>query len=591
MAGGKITRIALGGSSTLVEGDFTGFYDNLGMSAGDNNAFKAKVTNHGKPEKTPRAGKFFVKGWWTNHKDEPIKRAIYGQVLRFHIEMDKEFTKEGDIVYFGMYDSDMRSFGNDAIKADDPIALEHKDGSHTAYTYEKVNNELKVIIEFSTTDALEQWTRQLDEDMVFELYFRCSYVNGGETEHVEMPYNFHDYLNLGAIVIDRYKMPGLNLEGTDIADDMAYGAGKPYKHPVYDTASITQYKKEYALFGFNSNLHSDFANKELAATQLEEVTVTAKRIEPKPQANLNAAMAQPRDNTYVAPVPSFTPEEINERLQKQNEKNRKAIYSREEIKKLGTLMNLTASSDNESGMWFDFKAMSRGILSRGKLNDNIGLMISKMQRNEGGIFENPDLTAALLENPATRNYLMKVEDYIAEQLKSKFSKLEDVEDKEPYFAVMKGDQIDFFKNTTKGKRIKQFRSPAYTWSENWNVLRGETIALNDIWAAEVILKEVKMNGEDYTAKYEVTLWDHFGLDKPDMEKFYSYGAGFRAWFVLQHIFGYKPFLTRIKFTKELKNNLKTGASERQAQRAKEKKEAEEAEKIRMMQELMSGPKF
>jgi hypothetical protein len=120
MAGGKITRITLGKSTTDVEGNFDGFYNRLSMTAGENNAFKAKVTNHGEPKKEPKAGKYFVKSWWTNHKDEPIKRAIYGQKLHFHIGMDKAHAKSGDVVYFGLYDSDMHSFGNDVVKADDP---------------------------------------------------------------------------------------------------------------------------------------------------------------------------------------------------------------------------------------------------------------------------------------------------------------------------------------------------------------------------------------------------------------------------------------------------------------------------------------
>ena len=46
-------------------------------------------------KKNPPAGIFFMKGWWTNHRDEPIKRAIYGQKLRFHIQMNKNFAQVG----------------------------------------------------------------------------------------------------------------------------------------------------------------------------------------------------------------------------------------------------------------------------------------------------------------------------------------------------------------------------------------------------------------------------------------------------------------------------------------------------------------
>ncbi len=66
-------------------------------------------------------------------------------------------------------------------------------------------------------------------------------------------------------------------------------------------------------------------------------------------------------------------------------------------------------------------------------------------------------------------------------------------------------------------------------------------------------------GDDYTAKYEVTLWDHFGLDYPDMEKMFnafpSAKEVFICWFVLQHLRGYKPFITKITFTREFTGNI------------------------------------
>ncbi|WBX78520.1 DUF3289 family protein [Tenacibaculum ovolyticum] len=85
-----------------------------------------------------------------------------------------------------------------------------------------------------------------------------------------------------------------------------------------------------------------------------------------------------------------------------------------------------------------------------------------------------------------------------------------------------------------------------------------------------MLKELKNEGENYTCKYEVILWDNFGLDKPDMQKFFSYGAGFRAWFVLQHLYGYKPFVTKMAFNKEFKGTISEGREERRAeQKSKE----------------------
>lgn len=590
MAGGKITRIAVKKSETDVNGNFDGFYKGLTMTAGDNNGFKAKTTNHGKPKKEPKAGKYFVKGWWTNHKDEPIKRAIYGQQLRFHIEMDETYAKPGDVVYFAMFDSDMHTFENDIVKADDPIGLIHLE-SKKPYTYEKVNSENKVIIKFSTTDNLEQWTQQLDQDKIFELYFRCSYANKGATEHVELPYNFHDYLNLGSIVIDRFKMPGLKPDGSDIADDMTYGTGYPHKKLIYSADRLSKYKEEYSIFGFDFSKHALFADAEddilMEPEEIEEVVIINKKQEDYKLEADHATIYRPKFPT---------PTEQRNALRKVRNKNVKAIYSRERINEL-LIMRGTISIDDESLLWNKFRDMVQDIFSSGKLEANILMMVNKMKQNKGGIYENSDLTDAIVTNPATSSYCQNVEDYIAEQLKTNFSKLEEAEDKDPYFAFMKNGKIDYFYNSKKQRRAKRFNSPAYTWKKNWNIFRGETIALNDIWATDVILKEVKFNGDDYIAKYEVTLWDHFGLDIPDVEiklssgKIYSILAGFRDWFVLQHLWGYKPLLTKMNFTKEFKGNLNIGydeiETERNAEEQRRKKELIE----KTQQEIWNSPKL
>ncbi|KIO50558.1 hypothetical protein, partial [Flavobacterium hibernum] len=54
-------------------------------------------TFFGNPDAIPelKLGQYFKKGYWTNHKDEPITRAVYGQKLRFHIEFDLEHATIG----------------------------------------------------------------------------------------------------------------------------------------------------------------------------------------------------------------------------------------------------------------------------------------------------------------------------------------------------------------------------------------------------------------------------------------------------------------------------------------------------------------
>lgn len=75
-------------------------------------------------------------------------------------------------------------------------------------------------------------------------------------------------------------------------------------------------------------------------------------------------------------------------------------------------------------------------------------------------------------------------------------------------------------------------------------LGGLTIAVNDTAAYEVeVLSYSMTSAQDFSACIRITLYDHFGLDRPDLEKIYVDLAGFRAWFILQHIRGYRPFIT------------------------------------------------
>jgi hypothetical protein len=73
---------------------------------------------------------------------------------------------------------------------------------------------------------------------------------------------------------------------------------------------------------------------------------------------------------------------------------------------------------------------------------------------------------------------------------------------------------------------------------------GLTIAVNDTMAFKVEIKSYDIDSSrKYSATCFVTIYDHFGLDRPDLEKIFVELEGFRAWYILQHLRGYKPFIT------------------------------------------------
>ncbi|GAA6765179.1 hypothetical protein AAFH68_11130 [Flavobacterium sp. CGRL1] len=112
-------------------------------------------------------------------------------------------------------------------------------------------------------------------------------------------------------------------------------------------------------------------------------------------------------------------------------------------------MERSVNSHNEDLLWIDFRNMAKDNLSSGDLSTNIDLMIKKFKENTGGVYENEMLTKAIINNPATEAYCNEVEKYIISQLKQKSDKLEEVEDKEPYFLKTEGNEIIFYNSKKK----------------------------------------------------------------------------------------------------------------------------------------------
>ncbi len=469
-------------------------------------------TFHGEPDDFPEGvNNFIEKGWWSIDElgEHHITRAVPGMSVYFHIKTNN--IPDGDEVLIALYEDDnneKEEAGKEGKDKDD-----HKGLFNGSY---KVSNG-KIVVHMALNN-LDSFINN-DIDKLIELYFRCSY----KEYNVKLPSNSDDYLVVGSLVIDRYKMPGLNPEGTDIAEDLTYGTGQPLTNMIYYTEQVVNYIEEYKTSGLDEVKHGLFTNKE----DLPSIT----------------------KNIY-----------------------QKAIYSRKEIEKLGNLMTTTLNKSEDS-LWLDFRLMKEPMVW-GDLNDVLDQMIAKFKKNEGGIFENDKLTERIKYDPRTRNYCRYIENYIAEKIKQEtLNNVIDIEDKEPYFGETAKDINDkrVYKDKIKGNKItsKKYNNapvavtrPSFPYETLFNLVEGSTLALNDIWATEVILKELKNDGEDYTVKYQVTLWDHFGLNISDMEKFFYYGAGFRAWFVLQHLYGYKPFVTKITFEKEFKGNINEGREER-----------------------------
>jgi hypothetical protein len=80
-----------------------------------------------------------------------------------------------------------------------------------------------------------------------------------------------------------------------------------------------------------------------------------------------------------------------------------------------------------------------------------------------------------------------------------------------------------------------------------------------------------------------------------MEKIFniipSAGEVFVCWFILQHLRGYKPFITKMTFIREFKGNLNKGTNELQQEREAQKRQAAEEWAEQERQRMRREPKF
>jgi hypothetical protein len=414
---------------------------------------------------------YIISSEWQNHLNNPIKRAIYEQDIKFVLKVDIQKLKEDYpdkkfVLVFNVYN--YHSDGKDELLN---LVYRNSKGQYNREIIEEENVE----IVFKITEDIQKGLE------LYNLYFKCSIQieNGKNLDfNIKMPQVEDDYLKVGVLVIDRFKMPGLNREGTDIAEDMTYGYGIVNKKKIYESDILESYKRRYIYNGFNKLDDYLFCNEGSISIDKDILS-------------------------------------------------EKAIYTLYEMKELGFFNLVNHEIENkvpESSLWKNFRDMT--LFLEWGIEGNIDKMIDKFYKNEGGIYENEELTKAILNNPATESYCKKVDSYIIKKIKSNFSNIEGLEDLKPYFIYKNENNNDIYFNGKERERVKDFGSPAYTYKKDWNVLRGETIALNDIWATEVYLQTLVFEkGGGIKGKYKVILWDHFGLDKPDLEKFYSLGAG------------------------------------------------------------------
>ncbi|RRJ92297.1 hypothetical protein EG240_03740 [Paenimyroides tangerinum] len=194
MAGGTITRIALGKSTTVVEENFEGFYQKLTMSSGGISNFNAKKTNHNTPKEEELKEGYFIKGYWSSDSEGRVRinEAYLGDIVYFTIETRN--IKDDKFIATRLVDS---NYNERHQGKDKSIELGNDDKGYRLINYRKVSkNKVVIKITLSESGILSDLIDK-EDDRTVELYFACSYAS----QNVKLPLGYKDYLKTSKLNI------------------------------------------------------------------------------------------------------------------------------------------------------------------------------------------------------------------------------------------------------------------------------------------------------------------------------------------------------------------------------------------------------
>ena len=200
MAGGKITRI-VGGIHTIECNTWEVYTEEFSLSSGGKSVFTAdKEIIFGVFKEPERKTGYFVKGWWSDENNNPIKDARVGDTVRFHIKTKNiESDKKINIQlyeYDGAVHMPISEYETKETRPfDDPITIISSDGKPTTELVVDENGEASISIVLSWGIHRmfnEGLLGNLSEGGILELYFECSY----NEEIVYLPVLLTEYLQV-----------------------------------------------------------------------------------------------------------------------------------------------------------------------------------------------------------------------------------------------------------------------------------------------------------------------------------------------------------------------------------------------------------
>ncbi len=229
-------------------------------------------------------------------------------------------------------------------------------------------------------------------------------------------------------------------------------------------------------------------------------------------------------------------------------------WSAEEIRNIATVKgsHLFELDDLNGGdphpHFAAWRNMATSLFGGSELDMVLLAMIGQVQANKGGEFRHPVLTRAVRAHQNTQAFTKNLLEVVNQHIQESKGEINPLSLQEWMSGYKKKPVLPAF-NTARDRYLG--------WLNG-----GLTMAINAVWAGKAEITQFERAGNFYRGNVKVTLYDHFGLDLPDVGpdpdtgRIKEYGGlvGFRSWFILQHLdkFGYKPFLTVIEMNYPIK---------------------------------------
>lgn len=205
----------------------------------------------------------------------------------------------------------------------------------------------------------------------------------------------------------------------------------------------------------------------------------------------------------------------------------------EEVRRMHRLFGLQLKASDKELFADMYMLAGLGSLSGG--GELLTALIGHFKGSTGTPFSNAYMDQKLKEHPSFHTFVYQkgegVLDNLIKQLRKILGNINKI------YILQKGEIIS---DRTKFNTLK-------------DKLNGMTLAVDDTSAYEVYVDDYKLTAPNtFNCNLRIIVYDNYGLDAADIAK-YGTIAGFRAWYVLQHVRGYKPFLTKMTCIIPIKN--------------------------------------